>query len=165
MCSKPAPYSPQHQRRLRHPRRGFTLPEALLAIVVVAVGLTGVLLAFGTVVRSSGDPVLRQQMQAVAEGLLEEIQLKPYTAAANAVASGCARDTFNDVADYNGYSSTGICTVDGVAIAALAKFNVQVGVTTGTLGGVATAQRITVTASHGGESVRLIGWRTDYASP
>lgn len=147
------------------PARGFTLAEAVLAIVVIGVGLTGLLLAFRTVAHSSADPVLRQQMQAIAEGMLEEIQLKPYTAAANAAASGCARDTFNDIADYNGYSSSGICTVDGVVIAALAKYSVQVSVASGTLGGVAAARRITVTASLGNESVRLSGWRTDFASP
>ncbi len=164
MCNKPL-HRPGRLRRLRLLRRGFTLPEAILAIVVIGIGLAGVLLAFGTVARSSADPVLRQQMQAVAEGLLEEILLKPYTAEANAAASGCSRDSFNDVADYNGYSSTGICSVDGVAIAALAAYRVQVSVATASLGGVGAAQRITVTASHGNESLQLTGWRTDYASP
>ena len=152
-------------RRTGRPAAGFTLPEALLAIVVLAVGLTGVLLAFGTVARHSADPMLRQQMLAIAENLLEEIQLKPYAAAAHTAPAGCARDTFNDVADYHGYASTGICSIDGVAIAALAQFNVSVSVTTATLNGVAAARRITVTASHGGEQVQLTGWRTDYASP
>lgn len=157
MCSK---------RNMPHPpRRGFTLPEALLAIVVLGVGLAGVLLAFSTTMRSGADPMLRQQMLAIAEGLLEEIQLKPYAVAANAAPAGCARDTFNDVADYNGYTSTGLCTVDGVAIPALANYRLSVSVQAATLGGVASARRISVTASLGNDAVQLVGWRTDYASP
>jgi MSHA pilin protein MshD len=147
------------------PATGFTLPEALLAIVVVGVGLAGLLTVFATVSRADANPLLRQQMVAIAQEMLEEIQLKPYTAAANAAPAGCARDTFNDVGDYHGYSSTGICTVDGVAIAALAGFSVNVSVAAGTLAGVSAARSITVTVGQGGESLQLVGWRTDYASP
>jgi len=153
------------QPPLRLRQRGFTLPEALLAIIVIGVGLAGVLLAFSTVARHGADPVLRKQMAAIAQELVEEIQLKPYAAAANSAPSGCARDTFNDVRDYNGYSSTGFCTVDGVAIPALANFNVAATVASATLGGVGAALKVTVTVQHAGETLRLVGWRTDYASP
>lgn len=151
-------------RRRRQPRHGFTLPEALLAIVVIGVGLTGVLAAFGSVTRNSADPVVHKQMIAVAQELLEEIQLKPYAVAAHTAPAGCARDTFNDVRDYNGYASTGVCTIDGVAIPALAGLTVSVDVAGGTLGGVAAALKITVTVQHSGQTLRLVGWRTDYAS-
>lgn len=146
-------------------RRGFTLPEALIAIVVLGVGLAGVLLAFSTTMRRSADPMLRLQLLSIAEGLMEEIQGKPYAAAANAAPTGCGRDTFNDIGDYDGYTASGICTVDGVAIAALARYSVSVSVAAGTLGGLGAARRITVTASHGSESLQLVGWRTDYAGP
>ena len=144
--------------------RGFTLPEALLAIVVIGVGLAGILAAFRSVTRNSADPVVHKQMVAVAQELLEEIQLKPYALAAHAAPAGCARDTYNDVRDYNGYSSTGVCTVDGVAIPALAGLNVNTTVATGTLGGVAAALKITITVTHAGQTLTLVGWRTDYAS-
>ena len=165
MCNKP----PLHRQRHRgHPaarRRGFTLPEALLAIVVVGIGLAGLLVVFSTISRRSADPVLRQQMTAIAQELLEEIQLKPYAAAAHAAPAGCARDTFNDIADYHGLARTGICTIDGVAIAALAGYTVNVSVAGGTLAGVSAAKLITVTVSQGADSLSLSGWRTDYASP
>ena len=144
---------------------GFTLVEALLAIVVLGVGLTGVLLAFSTVARHSADPVLRKQMMGIAQELLEEIALKPYLAAANSAPAGCARDTYNDIGDYHGYSSTGFCTVDGAVIPALARFSVSASVVAGTLAGVSAARQITVTVSQGSESVALKTWRTDYASP
>ena len=147
------------------PRRGFTLPEALLAIVVVGVGLAGLLLVFATISRGNANPLLRQQMTAIAQELMEEITVKPYAAAAHTAGSGCARDSYNDIADYHGYSSSGVCTVDGVAIAELAAFNVGVSVVAGTLAGVAAARAITVSVSHAGETLQLVGWRTDYASP
>ncbi|MDT7836891.1 prepilin-type N-terminal cleavage/methylation domain-containing protein [Aquabacterium sp. OR-4] len=147
-------------------RRGFTLPEVIIAIVVLGVGLAGVLLALRTAARGSADPVVQRQMQAIAQELLEEIQLKPYAAAANAPAAGCARDSFNDVADYHGHASTGICAVDGTVIPALAGYSLAISVSGGTLGGVAAARRIviTVTQPAGGHTLQLVGWRTDYAS-
>ena len=147
------------------PARGFTLPEAILAIIVIGVGLTGLLLAFSTAARSSADPVLRKQMLAIAQELMEEIQLKPYTAAANAAPVACARDTYNDIADYNGYSSSGVCTVDGVPIPALAGYSVRATVQAAALFDVTAAKSISVTVNRGGESLTLVGWRSDYASP
>ncbi len=152
------------ERRRPHRARGFTLVEMLLAIVVIGVGLAGVLAAFTTLGGKSADPVIRQQMLAIAGELLEEITLKPYAVAANGAASGCARDTYNDVRDYHGYATSGsICAVDGTAIAALAGYSVTVSVATGTLAGV-PGLRITVNVSRGTESISLTGWRTDYAS-
>lgn len=149
----------------RRPRpRGFTLPEVIIAIVVLGVGLAGVLLALRTVARGSGDPVMHRQMQAIAQELMEEIQLKPYTPAANTAPAACARDTYNDVSDYHGYSCSGMRTVDGTVIPALSGFSVSISVASGTLGGVAAAKRIVITVSNGGETLQLVGWRTDYAS-
>lgn len=154
------------RRHGSHPSRGFTLPEVIIAIVVLGVGLAGVLLALRSAARGSGDPVVQRQMQAIAQELLEEIQLKPYTPAANSAAAGCARDTYNDVSDYHGYASTGICAVDGTVIPALAGYSLAISVGSGTLGGVAAAKRIVITVSQpaSGHSLQLVGWRTDYAS-
>lgn len=154
---------PQARRRDR--LRGLTLVEMVLAIVILSVGLAGVMLAFSTVTRASADPVVAQQMLAIAEEMLEEIELKPYAVAANAAPAACARNTFNDVLDYDGYTAaSGVCTIDGVAIASLATYAVQVRVQTGTLAGVGAAQRIDVTVTHGSDSLTLTGWRSDFAS-
>lgn len=143
----------------------MTLIELLVAIIVIGVGLAGVMLAFSTVVRGSADPVIDRQLIAVADGLMEEIQLKPYAVSANAAPAGCARDTYNDVADYHGYTTSGqVCAVDGTAVAALTGYSVSVSVTATTLGGVAAARRIDITVSRGTPSFSLRGWRLDYAS-
>ena len=146
-------------------QRGFTLIEMVLAIVVLGVGLAGVLIAFSTVARGSADPVVAQQMLAIAEEMMEEIQLKPYAVAANTAPAACARNTWNDVLDYNGYATSGqICTIDGAAIPSLAGYSVQVTVVAASLAGVGAARRINVTVTRGASSFTLTGWRTDFAS-
>jgi MSHA pilin protein MshD len=146
-------------------QRGFTLIEMVLAIVVLGVGLAGVLLAFNAVTRGSGDAAVRKQMLAIAEEMMEEIQLKPYTPAANSASAACARDSYNDVSDYDGYSTSGqICALDGTPLPALAGFSTKVSVTVSALAGVAAVKKIVVTVSRGDQSFSLTGWRSDYGS-
>ena len=153
--------------RRRTASQGLTLVELVIAMVVIGVGLAGVMLAYSTVMRGSADPVVQRQMQAIAEEMIEEIALKPFVAAANATpANACARDTWNDIGDYDGFASNGvICSIDGTPIAALAGYSVRVAVEAVAIGGIAVARRITVTVSRSGSAdLVLRTWRTDYAS-
>ena len=138
--------------------------EAVVAIVVIGVALAGVLMAVRESVRGSAEPVVQRQLLAIAQQFMEEAQLQPYAAAANDAPAGCARDTYNDLLDYHGYSSSGICAVDGSAIPLLGGYAVSITVSAGTLGGVAAARRITVTVTRGTDTLTLTGWRTDHAS-
>ena len=144
----------------------MTLIELVMAIVIISVGLVGVMLAFTTVVRGSSDPLIHKQMLAIAEEMMEELTLKPYAPVAPLAVpiNACARNTFNDIVDYNGYSAAAICDVDGTAVAALASYSITVSVAddAATLPGVA-AKKITVNVTHGGETMTLLGWRTGYA--
>jgi MSHA pilin protein MshD len=145
----------------------MTLVELILSIVVIGVGLVGVLVAFNQAVFHSADPMERKQMLAIAEEMMDEISLKPYAATANVAPVGCARNTYNDVADYNAYkTTTGICDIDGAAIPSLSTYNVAVAVKAGALplpSGVA-ALRIAVTVTHGAETLTLVGYRTGWAA-
>lgn len=151
--------------RLCRPKpRGFTLLETIVAIVVISVGLAGVLSVFNLNVRHSADPVVRKQMMAVAEEMLEEIALRPYAGASKESDPGCGRATFDDVADYDGYPANDrVCNVEGVAIAALSNYRMKVTVATATLDGVTDARRIRVVVTHGSDQIELVTWRTGYA--
>ncbi len=154
------------ERQRRH-QRGLTLVEMVLAIVILGVGLSGVLIAFSTVTRGSADPVVTQQMLAIAEEMLEEIQLKPYAVAANTAPAAYARNTFNDVLDYNGYDTSvpkKIYTIDGTPVGSLDGYSVRVQAQSAALAGVGAALRINVTVTRGSDSLTLTGWRTDFAS-
>lgn len=61
---------------LRPPPRqtGLTLIELIIFIVIISIGLAGILLVLNVTVWRSADPLVQKQAQALAEGLLEEIQ-------------------------------------------------------------------------------------------
>ncbi|HJV74346.1 MAG TPA: type II secretion system protein [Noviherbaspirillum sp.] len=62
-----------------HRMSGLTLIELVFFIVIVSVAVAGVLSVFNVTVKSSADPQLRKQALAVAEALLEEVQMMPFT--------------------------------------------------------------------------------------
>ena len=48
-------------------------------IVIVGVAAGGILMVFANTTRASADPLIRKQALAIAESLLEEIRLMPFT--------------------------------------------------------------------------------------
>lgn len=161
MCSK----RPAHA--------GFTLPELIIAIVVISVGLAGVLLAFRVTVGNSADPLIHKQMLAVAEEMMAEIGLKPWVSLSAHVGgvSGCpARDGFDSVDYYDGYACAGIRPIDSASpIPALAAYGIGVTVTkpAGDWNQIPAndVRRIEVRVTNGGEALQLVGWRTNWAKP
>src|SRR5262245_2000641 len=59
--------------------RGVTLVELIVFMVIVGVALAGIFAAFNTMTRSSADPQVRKQVLAIAESLMEEVALMPFT--------------------------------------------------------------------------------------
>ena len=58
---------------------GLSLVELIVFIVIVGVAVAGVLAALNVSTRASADPVIQKQALAVAEAVLEEVQLMPFT--------------------------------------------------------------------------------------
>jgi MSHA pilin protein MshD len=139
---------------------GFTLIELVILIGVVSIAMAAIVTVYVNVVRHSADPYPAKQALAIAEGLLEEVQLNSYDPLPG---TGAPRSNFDDVDDYNGYATTGYQDINGAAVTALASFNVSIAVATSALNGVATAKLITVTVTGPGNvSIVLSGYRVKY---
>lgn len=144
-------------------QRGFSLIELIVAITIVAIGVSAVLAAHAAIATRSADAMVRQQAVAIAESYLEEIQLKPF-ADPDGVEGETARTGWDDVDDYAGLDDNGIRDQNGNAIAALAAYRATVSVqsTTALTGVPSTAARridVTVTGPQN-VSVKLSGYRT-----
>lgn len=181
--------------RMHLPRRaqGITLIELLLFIAVVGIALAAMLRVFVNATMASADPMIRRQQLAIAESLLREVQLMPFSwcdpdlagnadTAANAAACTVAEASgpeggqtrhgptnyFNNVNDYHGFTMTGIRDLANTAVAGLGGYAASVAVVAGDLGSPVViggeALKITVTVS-GPDSSSLVlqGWRTRYA--
>lgn len=154
---------------IRRAESGFTLIELIVAIVIISIGVVGVLAAYISSVKGSADAVVGKQLVSIAEEMMEEVLLKPHAvnggAPANALTAcgpGASRAAFDDIRDYNGYQTTGICDIDGGAVSGLSGYGVAVQVQTVNLGGIANTLRVTVTASRGTQNLVLDGFRTAY---
>ena len=163
-------------RDLRAQRdRGFSLVEAIVFIVIVATALAGVLGVMSTTTQRSADPLVRKQAIAVAESMLEEVSLHDFAVTSAPVAPIQAnRQSFDDIGDYNGFTTSGIFPVDSMtAITDLTSYNVAVTVANANLGPATSqisaalnnARLITVTVTGpDGVNVVLVGYRTAYGS-
>ena len=120
---------------------GLTLIELIIAMTVIAISVSGIVQIFAGIVRYSGDPMQRQQANAISEAYLEEIMLQQYLDPD--LATVCppnegARDLYDNVCDYDGLNDNGARDQTGAVIPGLASYQVQVNVdqTTATLVGV-----------------------------
>ncbi len=179
-------------RRVAAHALGLSLIELLIFIVVVSAALAGVLRVFLQATANSADPMLRRQALAIAESLLEEVQLMPFsfcdpddanveTAASGA---GCATTAeaigpeagetrfaapqFDNVNDYHGYTMAGIVDITNTAVPGLGGYSASVSVAAAALGSIGAASgdalRITVTVTApGGSTISLDGYRSRHA--
>lgn len=63
----------------RHRQHGVSLIELVMFIMIVSVALAGILLVLNATEKSSADPLVHKQALAIAESMLEEIELMPFT--------------------------------------------------------------------------------------
>lgn len=139
----------------KYRQKGISLIELIMFIVIVSVGIAGILSVMNVTTKNSADPLLRKQALAIAESLLEEIELQPFTYCApaddNALTAGsaadCAEPTNSEdvlpaaarvsntaqrdaanVADYNNFSMTQIRNISGTLIDGLAAYSVSVAI-------------------------------------
>ena len=148
--------------------RGISLIELIMFMVIISIAVAGILLVMNKVTSRSADTLLRKQALAVAESLLEEIELQNFTKPAGGFAgpfTAANRTSFDTVTDYTGFATVGIFSVSNTAIAGLGSYNAGVAITATALGGIpaASAVLITVTITDPlGNPVKLSGYRTAY---
>jgi MSHA pilin protein MshD len=170
----------------------LSLIELLMFIGIVSIALAAVLRTFVQAGSASADPLLRRQALAIAESLLEEVQLMPFTFCdsedANVEtatsAAGCAGapeaigpetgetrtglPSFDHVNDYHGFTMAGIRDLTGAAISGLANYSASISVAAADLhtltaaGGDALRIDVTVTGP-GNTSITLTGYRSRHA--
>lgn len=154
--------------------RGFSLIEVIVFIMIVSIALAGVLSVMNLTTQRSADPLIRKQAIAVAESLLEEVSLHDFAVTSAPVAPIQAnRQSFDDIGDYNGFTTSGIFPIDDpvTPITGLTGYSVTVTVANADLGPAAipitavsgNARLITVTVT-GPDNVTVVltGYRTAY---
>ncbi len=172
----------------KHRQCGVTLIELIVFIVIVGVALTGMLTVLNLTARTGADPMIRKQMLAIAEGLMDEVAAQAFTwcdpddpAATTAVsAAACATPEaigpeaaetrggavtpFDNVNDYNGLA--GITTnITGAAMPP--GYSAGITVAPAALNNITLASGaallITVTVNFNNENMTVEGYRTRYA--
>jgi MSHA pilin protein MshD len=143
-------------------QRGLSLIELILFMLIVSIALVAILLLMNTTTARSSDPLVRKQVLAIAEALLEEVELMPFSycdpddanvTTATGVA-GCATTPealgpesgetrystttpFDNVNDYDGFTMAGVSDINGTVIPSLGSYGATVTVTPDALAGTA----------------------------
>jgi len=174
----------------RRRQAGLSLIELVMFIVIVGVAVAGVLSVLTVTAHHSADPMIQKQAQAIAEAMLEEIELQPVTycdpddanAATAASAAGCASTVeaigpeaaenrftsplFDNVNDYHGYAASPIVDITNTPVAGLASYAVSVSITQAGAAFALPADevlQIDVQATSGNTDVTVTGYRFRYA--
>lgn len=159
-------------------QRGISLIELIIFIVILSVGLMGILQVMNNVTKHSADPLLHKQALAVAESLLEEIELQdfndlgsgsPICPAASAVTAANRVSMYHIVNCYNGFTMStppGITDMAGAQVAGLISYSARVAINNAALGAIpnaGSAVLITVTVTDPQkDDIVISGYRTAY---
>ena len=154
---------------------GLSLIELVMFIVIVGIGVAGILSVLNLTAQKSADPMIRKQMLAAAESLLEEVELMPFNycdpddpavltalnpagcvtaEGTTTIPAGEGRGTatpFDNVGDYGGTTGTltisPLTDVSNSSIGMLAGYSATVNVATSALGGIAAADSLLITVT------------------
>lgn len=145
-------------------------------IIIVGIGVAGILLVFSVTTKASADPLIRKQMLAIAEALIEEVQAKPFTycdtddpnapTAVDAtdcptIAEGIGPEgetrysttvPFDNVNDFAGFDTStavpaGIADLSGTVIGGLGAYAATIAVAGSALGGIVAAESLLITVT------------------
>lgn len=148
-------------RSKRSAHRGFTLIEAVVALVILSAAAAGVLIVFAGPMTASADPQIRAQARALASGYMDEIVLRPFRdSEGNTNCDASERANFDTIWCYDRIDDESPPKNQfGTEIEFLADYTVNVDV--GEDGGSAT---ITVKVAHASGKVayELVSNRGDY---
>ena len=174
----------------QYTQSGISLIELIMFIVIVSLAVVGILSVMNVTTKASADPMIRKQALAIAESLLEEIELQPFTfcdpddanvltattsAACATTAQGMAptpgetryvEPRFDNVGDYHGFSMVGIRDIQNGLVSGLGTFTANVTmVQDGVRFSLAAdaVLRIDVNVVSGPTDVTLTGYRFRYA--
>lgn len=171
-------------------QHGMTLIELIVFIIIVSVALAGVLTVLNITAKSSADPMIRKQALSIAEAILEEVMLQPFTwcdpddaAAATATqyadcavaennlvaeageSRGSTTTPWDNINDYNSATPIGSNITGGGS----ALYNATVSVERVALNGIgdtsaiSAALLISVSVTGGGETIQLQTYRTRHS--
>jgi MSHA pilin protein MshD len=167
-------------------RRGFTLIELIVAIVVLGIGVAMFAVLINQSIRQSVDPLVRTQANAIAQSYLEEITLQPFcdpnlfddcrTQCTSAACTACTiseggnRAVYNDVCDYNNLPDNQVRDRNNDPIAGLEDYSVTVDVVDsgasldGLSGNAGQVVRIDIEVTHRAlpDPVTLSGYRVNF---
>jgi MSHA pilin protein MshD len=156
--------------------KGFSLIEYVIALAVIAVGLSGFFLVVNESVVRSADPMSVTQGNSIAESYLEEVLLSSFCdpdfstdcptdcdatlISGSSICVECSiggetRDNYDDICDYDAINDTsGAVDRNGNTISGLEDYNVEIEVVdsgvdlNGLTSANAAALRIDVTVTH-----------------
>lgn len=160
---------------MKSTQAGVTMVELIIAIVVVAISVTGVLGGLAVMVGRSADPMLQAQSLGIADSYMNEILNKPYLDPDTGFICDATtppatdRPLYDNVCDYQGIAlDTVVRDQFYNTIAELSNYSVQVTVTTNSgseLHGITAADaiRVDITVTDPkGDALTLVGYRSRY---
>lgn len=141
-------------------QRGVSMVELIMFIVIISIAVAGILLVMNKVTGHSADALVRKQALAIAESLLEEIELQGVSGVTPnpGVPANANRTNFDNVFNYHGYNTTsGIQAMDATAVSGLSSYNVTpaVVVASAPWAGIPAGSAVVITVSVTGPGGRI----------